>query len=167
MTETKTLKILKQAILLERRANAFYKRVSEQSEDETLKSFFKFMAEEEIRHVEALSIQYTAYNKKGYFEADSFDKSSTCHIAAEVMLEEIKDKISAAGFESAAIGAAISMEERSVNVYKERATSATDPEEKNLYQWLASWEQDHLDMLLKIDRELTEKIWFDNYFWPF
>ena len=72
-----------------------------------------------------------------------------------------------AGFEVAAISAAMSMEERAIRLYAERAESAADPEEKAMYAWLASWEKEHLDYLSKIDRELTEGIWLDSQFWPF
>jgi len=84
-----------------------------------------------------------------------------------VLNKPIKDKINAASFEAAAIGAAISMEERAVKIYSDRAKSATDPEEKNLYEWLSEWEGEHLTQLLEIDRTLTENIWHDNNFWPF
>ena len=73
----------------------------------------------------------------------------------------------AAGFEAAAIAAAISMEERAIKLYSQSAKASADPEAKALYQWLSSWEREHLNALLDIDKALMEKIWFDNKFWPF
>ena len=83
------------------------------------------------------------------------------------MTREIKEKISAAGFEAAAISAGIAMEERAINLYSESAQSASDPEARAMYEWLATWEREHLNMLMDIDKSLLEKIWFDNKFWPF
>lgn len=167
MNETKSLEILKQAILLERRGKSFYQKVSEQTKNGAVKSFFKFMADEENKHITVLESQYKAYMKNGVFESDSYDKDETSIIESQVLDDEIKEKISATSYEAAAIGAAISMENRAISVYDERAKSASDPEEKNLYQWLVSWEQSHLNMLLDIDKALIQKIWFDNHFWPF
>ncbi|MEK6195467.1 MAG: rubrerythrin, partial [Deltaproteobacteria bacterium] len=70
-------------------------------------------------------------------------------------------------FESAAISAAMGMEERAITLYSGRAEEADDPEEKALYEWLAEWETEHLEYLARIDKEVTETIWHDNSFWPF
>ena len=75
--------------------------------------------------------------------------------------------ISAAGFEAAAISAAISMEERAIKLYSESTKIASEPEAKDFYEWLSQWERKHLSLLLDIDKALREKIWYDNQFWPF
>ena len=88
-------------------------------------------------------------------------------MALGVLTQEITAKIAAAGFEAAAISAAMAMEQQAIKLYHNRAGEARDIEEKTLYEWLASWETTHLELLSKIDRELTESIWHNNYFWPF
>ncbi len=167
MNDTQTLEILKQAILLEKRGKSFYRKVAEQTDNHAVQSFFKFMAQEEEHHIEILVEQFKAYKEKGLLDSSVFDKNKTTKMASEVLGSEIKEKISAAGFEAAAIGAAISMEERAVSIYTERGKSAIDPEEKELYKWLSSWERKHLKLLVDIDKALVEKIWYDNKFWPF
>jgi rubrerythrin len=167
MSESKSMDVLKQAMLLERRGRAFYQNVADQSPNEAVKSFFGLMAEEEQKHIGVLAEQFKAYKEKGSFEPGTFDTKETSKVASLVLDTAIKDAISAAGFEAAAIGAAIAMEERAVKVYGDGAESATDPEEKSLYQWLSSWEQEHLKMLMDIDKALVEKVWYDNQFWPF
>ena len=167
MSETKTLEILKSAILLERRGRSFYLKVAEQTDSSAVKSFFEFMADEEQKHMDILAEQFKAYKEKGRFESGTFDKSETGKVASEVLDREIRERISASGFEAAAVGAAVSMEQRAVEIYADRADSAIDPEEKGLYEWLSAWERKHLNMLVDIDKALVEKIWFDNNFWPF
>jgi rubrerythrin len=81
--------------------------------------------------------------------------------------ERVKKEISAAGFEAAAISAAIDFENRAIEVYQGRANNAMDPNEKEMYQTLADWERTHFHMLHKIDEDLKEQIWQDNNFWPF
>jgi rubrerythrin len=166
MEENRTLEILKQAILLEKRGKAFYQSVAEKTENKAARDVFEMMAAEEQKHINTLSEQFKAYRKEKMFIPGSHDSESSS-AASKVLTEEIKEKISAAGFEAAAISAAILMEERAVKLYSESMENTSDPEAKALFEWLTRWERDHLGLLLDIDKALKEKIWFDNKFWPF
>jgi rubrerythrin len=166
MSEAKALEILKSAILLETRGKAFYTQAAETAQDPTVKEFFQMMAREEISHVRILSDQYKAYKANQKFSPGDFSHSRDS-VATEILDGKLKGRISAAGYESAAISAAMAMEERAIKLYAQRAEESTDPEEKALYRWLADWETEHLEMLAKIDREVTETVWNDNSFWPF
>ena len=167
MQPDNTTEILKQAILLEKRGRSFYRKVAEQTEHNAVKEIFEMMAQEELNHMQTLAEQYKAFQKDNKFAPGTYDKTESSHVASKVLTGEIKEKISAAGFEAAAISAAIAMEERAIEFYSNGASTTTDPEAKALYQWLANWEREHLNMLLGIDKALKEKIWFDNQFWPF
>lgn len=167
MEENDVVKILKQAILLERRGRAFYKKIAEQAENSAVREFFETMATEEQKHMQMLSDQFKAYRQQQKFVSGIYDKNDASQVASNVLTQEIKVKISAAGFESAAISAAISMEERAIELYSQGARDSVDPEAKALYTWLSNWERDHLNALLDIDKALREKIWFDNKFWSF
>ena len=167
MTESKSLEIIKHAILLERRGRAFYRKVSEQTEDSAVKEFFEMMADEENKHISVLAEQYNFLRKEGHFSSAFSDISDTGATITEALSNEIKEKISAASYESAAISAAIGFEENAVKLYSSRADEAKDPEEKIIYTWLADWERQHSKMLVEIDKALVETIWMDNQFWPF
>ena len=75
-----------------------------------------------------------------------------------VRYQDITKQISAASFEAAAISAAMDFESRAVKIYSERAESATDTNEKELYKMLADWETGHNVLLHKINDELKEEI---------
>jgi rubrerythrin len=165
MTETNTLDILKHAILLEKRGQAFYRTAADQSSNSDVKAFFETMAAEEVQHVKILSDQFKAFKKEGKLKAP--DTSQAGGVSKNVLTPEVKDRIAAAEFEAAAISAAMLMEERAIALYAGRSNDATDPEEKKLYQWLADWEKEHLEFLAAIDAELKERIWNDSGFWPF
>jgi rubrerythrin len=167
MAEVKTLEALKQAILLEKRGKTFYLKVAEQSEYVAVSKFFELMAEEEQDHIEILHKQFKSFKESGKFENIDLGKFDPSLNAEQVLSEEIKTKISGADFESAAIAAAISMEEKAIALYSERAENATDPEEKKVFEWLSNWEKTHLNYLFDIDKDLTERIWQANDFWPF
>lgn len=87
--------------------------------------------------------------------------------AVMILSEKIKKEISAAGFEAAAISAAIDFENNAIAVYSQRAQEATDPNEKAMYHMLAEWEKGHHHLLHKLNEDLKEQIWNDNNFWPF
>lgn len=165
MTAQRSLEIVRQALLLEKRGKTFYSKVAEHTQHSAVREFFSTMAAEEQEHIDLLLKHYKSLKEAGSFVADvSEDPLKT---ASEVVNSEIIEQITGADYESAAISAAIHMEERAIKVYSERAESATDEEEKKLYAWLAGWERSHLHQLLEIDRIVTERIWADNNFWPF
>jgi rubrerythrin len=167
MSEDKTTEILKNAILLEKRGRTFYSKVAEQSTGKAVKAFFKMMADEEADHIQVLSNQFKAYRKNNQFDPGNYQSAGTGDVASKVITGELKEEISAADYEAAAISAAMSMEKSAITLYSNRAAEAKDVNEKALYEWLAKWETQHLDFLSEIDKELTEQIWYDNNFWPF
>lgn len=165
MTENSSLDILKSAILLEKRGEAFYRHAASQTAHTDVQAFFKTMAAEEVRHVSILSEQYKALKANGRFEAP--DTSQKGSVDQNVLTPDVKARIAAAGFEAAAISAAMLMEERAIALYTKRGKEAQDPEEQKLYRWLADWETEHLESLAAIDGDLKERIWNDSGFWPF
>jgi len=159
--------ILKMAILLEHRGKAFYKTAARETKSEAVCQFFTMMAEEEDRHIEFLSKQFAEFEKSGKFAKNIMEKPTADAETAIILTDKIKKEISAAGFEAAAISAAIDFENRAIEVYQGRANGTSDPNEKELYQKLADWERTHFHMLHRIDEDLKEQIWQDNNFWPF
>ena len=159
--------ILKTAILLEQRGKAFYTTVARETKSEAVRTFFTMMAEEESRHIEFLSTQFAEFARSGKFSPNTLQNPADDADATTILSNNIKKEISAAGFEAAAISAAIDLENRAIEVYQDRANSATDLNEKEMYQTLADWERTHFHMLHKVDEDLREQIWLDNNFWPF
>jgi rubrerythrin len=163
--ENKSTEILKTAILMEKRGKAFYEKVAEQTESADVKKIFTMMAEEEQTHVEFLSKQFASYSKDKKFA--KIELKFDAGVADAILSGDIKKQISAASFEAAAISAAIDMETKAIEVYSKQAAEATDPNEKELFSWLADWEKGHHKVLHELNEELKESIWYDNQFWPF
>jgi rubrerythrin len=167
MENTKTLEILKTAILLEKRGKAFYEKMAEQTASPEARKIFTTMAEEEKAHVEFLSVQFAHFIKEGKFAKPDYSNGDTEDISHEIMNPQLIKEISAASFEAAAISAAMDFETRAVELYSKRAAEADDPNEKDMYKWLAEWESGHHKNLYDLNEALKESIWFDNQFWPF
>ena len=167
--ETKsTTDILKEAILLEQRGKAFYSNIATQTKSEAVRKIFSMMAEEEDQHILFLSRQFAHYKEhKAFTENVTHTDDPSEEATMQVLSAKMKDQISAASFEAAAISAAIDFETRAVNLYSGRAESATDANEKATYHMLAEWERGHHKWLMRIDKDLREQVWYDNNFWPF
>lgn len=164
----KAIEILKKAILMERKGKAFYSGVAVQTNSEDVKKIFDLMASEEVLHEEILSRQYLSLQKDKVFTKLELSSCTNNDAFTKLILNhKIVSQISAASYEAAAISAAIDMESKAIEVYSEQAKAATDPNEKKLFKWLAEWEKGHHKILLELDKELKEQVWFDNQFWPF
>ena len=167
MESTKALEILKTAILLEKRGKAFYEKMAEQTQSPEARKIFTTMAEEEKAHVEFLSVQFAHFVKEGKFTKPEQHNGDTEDISHEILSPQLVKEISAASFEAAAISAAMDFETRAVELYSKRAAEAEDPNEKEMYRWLAEWESGHHKILYDLNEALKETIWYDNQFWPF
>ncbi len=160
--------VLKQAIIMEYRGKSLYEKVAEQTKSADARKIFNVMAEEEQTHIDFLKKQYSHYQKHKSFDKNDLKAAEGEEKIADMILtDEIKKDISGAGFEAAAISAAIDMETKSVEVYTSQAAKAEDPNEKELFQWLADWEKGHHKLLIELNKQLTEQVWYDNNFWPF
>lgn len=167
MDKSNTLDILKMAILLEKKGHSFYSTVAANASDPGIGHVFMVMADEETKHVKILSEQYIAFKKGKSFKRVDLRDLSQEGFATLILTAEMKQKISSAGFEAAAITAAIDFEKKSIEVYSSQAEASTDPNEKALFKWLSDWEKGHLRILSELDNDLKERIWNDNQFWPF
>ena len=167
MESTKALEILKTAILLEKRGKAFYEKMAEQTQSPEARKIFTTMAEEEKAHVEFLSVQFAHFVKEGKFTKPEQHNGDTEDISHEILSPQLVKEISAASFEAAAISAAMDFETRAVELYSKRAAEAEDPNEKEMYRWLADWESGHHKILYDLNEALKETIWYVNQFGPF
>lgn len=159
------IEAVKGAILFERRGWAFYSKVASTTKFEGVREVFSSMAEEEKRHEEALALHYSSLVRDGSLAALT-TLGQASDISGEILTRKVISEIDAAGFEAAAISAAMAMEASSEKYYREKASEAGTEIGRNLFNWLADWEHGHLETLAGLDRALMEKIWFENRFWP-
>ena len=165
MPQEQALDIIKGAILLERKGKVFYETTARNTQSDAVKEIFETMAAEEEKHIEILSKHYESLVRSGKLSNVKYDEKPH-QISAAVLTKQIREQITAASFEAAAITAAMSMEDNAVKFYSQRAHTTTNPLEKELFDWLSNWEKTHLQFLNDLDNELKESVWFDNQFWP-
>lgn len=161
----RALEAIKGAILLEKRGQVLYRRIAGNSGSEAVSEIFTKMAEEELEHEKVLAKHYSSLVSTGELAAITSLGQVEDH-TGEMLTDKIRDEIEAAGYEAAAISAAIALEKEAESYYRSRGAEAETDIEKDLYRWLADWEHGHLELLADMDRALMENIWFDNHFWP-
>jgi len=166
MNMEQTLDILKQALLMEKRGHSFYSAVALHTNNPEVKKIFQIMADEETTHIKFLSEQFSSIKKNQAFDITDLPENPGTFTTL-ILSDEVMKNISSAGYEAAAITAAIDMEKKAIDIYGKQAEITTDPQEKSLFTWLGNWEKGHLKILNDLDNELKEKIWFDSQFWPF
>ena len=165
MSTENVLDIIKGAILLERKGKSFYEATAKTTTSDAVKDVFETMAAEEEKHIEVLSKHYESLVREGKLSSMEYAEKPA-PVSAAVLTKQIRDQISAAGYEAASITAAMAMEDNAVKYYSHRATETDNDLEKELFDWLANWEKTHLQFLSDLDNELKESVWYDNRFWP-
>lgn len=166
MDTNKSLEILKMAILMERKGHAFYSQVAKTTNSQEIKHVFETMANEEIMHEKFLSETFKSLQKVNKTSSLSLPKLED-KFSSLILTEKLINKINAASYEAAAISAAIDMESNAIRVYADFAQKVNTKEEKELFEWLSNWERSHHQILIDMDNQLKEAIWYDNQFWPF
>jgi len=165
MPKEEIFNILKGAILLEKRGKALYQHTAQQTSSDGVRQIFETLADEEDKHINYLTDYYTGIMENNEAEP-AVIQDSPAGIHKNVLMGEVVGSISAAGYEAAAISAAIELENNSINYYSEQSQKASNRAGKDLFDTLAHWEKTHLKILTGLDRELRERIWHDSNFWP-
>jgi rubrerythrin len=166
MTPHSAVDIVKKAILLEKRGSSFYRKMGATTTEPVLKDFFEMMAAQETMHAAVLADQLRTIKTQGRFHSDSVRDSNIADVSEAVLTPQVIERLCSAEFEAAAVSAAMAMEEKAIKLYTDWARKAADPEIKRIFEWLAQWEGQHLNILAEMDRQITEAIWHDNRFWP-
>ncbi len=146
-------KILETAIVQENRSKKFYLKMREQIRNEDAKKRLKLMADAEQEHEEILISWYEdAYGK-------TFDPESIS--LPENTLDIQKHDDNAALIDVVRLIA--KAENKAYQFYKNAAFTAKTPEEKRLFETLASAEQMHADQsLTELDMLAGEEFFFSD-----
>lgn len=131
-----------------------------------VKAFFLDRAAEEKMHYNWL----VGYYRK-LLNAENFDGDLIPGILPDkpspIISAEFIDRIGSDRFLSAAIASSLLLEFNAIKHYKKCAEISDDPEVIMLFTELAAWENDHYEILVKIQEEARQS-WFNaQSFQPF
>ncbi|MFP4180138.1 MAG: ferritin-like domain-containing protein [Spirochaetaceae bacterium] len=161
MDTAKAVEIIEKAIELEREGHHFYSAEAEKSEHESVRKIFLDIAEEEKKHEKILRTEYNYLSQSGLFRhIEDLDQHS--EFRDYVLSDDLIQEIDAAGHEASAISSAIGLERRTIEFYTQRAADTDDPQERELYENLAEWEEDHVKYLSELNRRILQEKFFDG-----
>lgn len=161
--------IFKYAILVESRGHEFYLATADRTTNETARQFFAEFANEELEHKRILAELYRTWRDKSTWDEEIL-KGSRPHafdIHDPILSEAFKKSLGTTHFDTTALDIAIVLEKEARDFYAKAAQKVDDPELKKILVWLAQFEDEHYDTMVKLHESLRSEYWHDNNFWPF
>jgi rubrerythrin len=130
------------AIAMELNGEKYYIGQAERNKDNLLKLVFEMLADDEARHARILQNKFsgTAY---ALAESGTLTKAGDLFIR----LGNFHNKDKNIPDQLDVYNAAREMEKQSISLYAERLSNAADDEERALFRYLVSQEQDHFAIL--------------------
>jgi rubrerythrin len=154
------LKVLQEALALEKKGQEFYTQAAERTIAEKGKKMYRSLAEDEVLHAEVIQRQMDALTKgEGWIAPQGVDE-------VDVDLETPLFPAGQAEFEEAvrpdasdldALVFALKIENDSFDLYLEQAKAAEDPNAKRLYEYLVDAERTHFNLLMLNYESLNEQ----------
>lgn len=163
------LETLKKAILVERDGHEFYKFAAKSTADEQGKAVLESLAKDEIDHFKMLKSQYDSLAKGQKLKFTKAERRTGLDLskASPIFSEDFKKRIKEYNFEMSALSVGVLLEKNSVEFYTTSADKIDDLDFKALFIYLADWEKQHLEALIKQQRFLQEDYWSKAQFYPF
>ena len=147
------IKILEMAIIEEIKAKNFYFKMSAQLSNKEAQSRFRHMAEAEQEHEDILKAWYE--ETCGY----PFDESKTQPKEYKLDITEPEHNATFLGI----LKLIAKVENKAFHFYKEAALLARTPEEKRMFEKLASLEQMHADQSqMEVQMAANESLYFSE-----
>jgi rubrerythrin len=167
---TEILNLIRHAMQAERDGYYHYHTAAQRTDDAQAREVFQKLASDELAHHKMLEETHAAYEKMGrdavlpaIAGGPTVDLSAPSPIFSPEFKERIKDK----HFEMSALSIGMTLEQNGIHFYRDLAAKAAHPELKKLLEFLAQWEESHLEALSKQIKYLQEDYWAEARFSPF
>ena len=128
----RALEAIKGAILLEKRGQVLYGSIASGSDNAAVAEIFQKMAEEEKKHEQVLAKHYSSLVSTGELAAITTLGQVEDH-TDQMLSDAVAAEITAAGYEAAAISAAMALEKQAVEYYSRCREEAATVLERDLY----------------------------------
>jgi rubrerythrin len=167
-TSEPIIDILRKAYQIEVDGYTFYSMTADQAQKPAVQELFGRLAQDEVQHQAFLRSVLKNYHDKG-LEAFSLSvKTPDLHAFAEkVFTERFREQAEGAAFEMAALSVGMTLEKNAVAYFSGAAKNASDTEVRSFYQFLANWEQQHLDALAGLSDTIRGDFWEKSGFSPY
>lgn len=165
-TKQKMIEAVKGAIMVELKGQQLYSHAVTQAQDPEAKVLFETLAADEEEHVRILEHQFKFLVDEGQLDLKAINPAELDHGSHPVIDDAFKKKLRGNPFEMAVIGIGCDLEKKAVAYYEEQAGLTEDADLKQLFTWLATWEEGHLKQLIELERLYQDAYWADQGFSP-
>jgi len=149
MTTRETiLQVLTRAYQIEVDGYTFYSMTAERAEKPAVQELFAKLASDEVQHQAFLKSIATNYDEKGLAAFSLGLKPADARaLSSQVFTGKFREQAAGAQFELGVLSIGMTLETNAIKYFTGAAETATEPEVKQFYQFLADWEKQHYDSL--------------------
>ena len=160
--------ILKKAYQIEVDGYTFYSMTAERASKPAVQDLFDKLARDEVQHKAYLQSVIGSYEEKGLaaFHIPRHDPDLKA-FTDTIFTDEFKRQAHGADFELGALSIGMTLETNAIKYFSGAAQSTSEKEVREFYQFLADWEQEHLEALQKLYDGVRQDFWSDGGFSPF
>jgi rubrerythrin len=155
-------KAIKGAILLEINGRRFFDHAADITEHERGKKMFKFLAEEEVRHLETFGKLFSKIlggeDWMNYFDESDLSGDAPLVEKLKLRMKERKGK-----GETEALSIGMQLEREAIEYFQEAAEDTDDPVAKKIFLEISEEEKFHYDLLQAQHDSVTRSgFWLDG-----
>jgi rubrerythrin len=162
------LDILRKAYQIEVDGYTFYSMTAEKADKPAVQDLFGKLAQDEVQHQAFLRTVLKNYHDKG---VDAFAMGIVLPdlraFSEKVFTERFRDQAEGAAFEMAALSVGMTLEKNAVAYFSGASKNAEEAEVRKFYQFLADWEQQHLNALAALSETVRGDFWEKSGFSPY
>jgi rubrerythrin len=162
------LDILRKAYQIEVDGYTFYSMTAERADKPAVQDLFGKLAQDEVQHQAFLRSVLKNYHDKG---VDAFAMGIVLPdfraFSDKVFTDRFREQAEGAAFEMAALSVGMTLEKNAVAYFSGAAKNAEEAEVRKFYQFLADWEQQHLNALAGLTETIRGDFWEKSGFSPY
>jgi len=162
------IEILRKAYEIEVDGYTFYSMTADRADKPAVQELFGKLAQDEIQHQAFLRSVLKGYDDHGL---SAFSMSMKIPdlgaFSNKVFTDRFREQAEGAGIEMAAVSVGMTLEKNAVAYFSGAARDATETEVRTFYQFLADWEQQHLNALQGLHESIRSDFWDRSGFSPF
>jgi rubrerythrin len=168
MNRNEVLDILRKAYQIEVDGYTFYSMTADKAEKPAVQELFGKLAQDEVQHQAFLRQVAHHFDANGVAAFNIVGRAPELKLFAEkVFSDRFREQAEGAAFEMAAVSVGMTLEKNAVAYFSGAAKTATADEIRKFYQFLADWEQQHLDALQNLLESVRTDFWDKGGFSPF
>jgi rubrerythrin len=162
------IEILRKAYQIEVDGYTFYSMTADRADKPAVQDLFGKLAQDEVQHQAFLRSVLKGYDEQGLGAFSvSMKIPDLSAFSDKVFTDRFREQAEGAAFEMAALSVGMTLEKNALAYFSTAAREATDAEVRQFYQFLADWEQRHLDALQGLHESIRSDFWDRSGFSPF